>query len=122
MVVPSSSLQAAGPLALPLFSPAAVVVFGAAVMDMVPPIFTAITNIIGFFFCSAPSVLVVVVAAGLMRHRGWVSGSVSLVCQAGFMVVVPVIAIVGLNNQWSVKVSLHVGTNVEGRRYAQALL
>lgn len=109
-----AALSAAGSLALPLFAPAAIMVFGATVVDVVPP--ASVTVI---------PVSVSVMAARLVRCRR-VRGSLSLFWHAGFMMVVLVACqhrpVVGLNNQWPVVVGLHVGPDVEGRGQPETLL
>lgn len=127
MVMPPASLSAAGPLALSLFAPAAVVIFGAAVMDVVPAFFTGFSIIICLFPGSGSvPVSVAVVAAGLGRWRRRVGSSLSLIWHAGLVMVVLVAAqqrpIPGLNNQWTVKVGLHVRPDVEGCGQAQTFL
>lgn len=126
MVMPPASLSAAGPLALPLLAVAAIVVFGVAVMDVVPPVLTGVP--VHLISGSIP-VSVAAVAAGLVRHRRRmrrVGGSLSLLWHAGVVVLVLVAAqerpIVRFNNQRSVKVGFHVGSDMEGRGQAETLL
>lgn len=120
MVMPPASISATGPLALPLFAPAAVMVFGAAVMDVVPSVLTGVTVIVCLLSRSGPiSVSVAVVAAWLVRHgRRGVGGSFGLLRHRGLVMVVLVAAqqrpVTRFNNQRPVKVGLHVRADVEG--------
>lgn len=90
MVLSPASLSAAGPLALPLFAPAAFVVFGVAVMDMMAPVLTGATVLIRLLSRSGPvPVSVAVVVPRLVRHRRRrVSGSHRCLWHAGLVMVV----------------------------------
>lgn len=116
-----ASLSATGPLALPLFAPTAIVVFGATVMDMVPPVLAGVTVIICLLSHSRPvPVSVAVVAPGLVRHRRRrrVGGILGLL----WLVTVVLVPVTRLNNQRPVEVGHHVGPDVEGRRQTETLL
>lgn len=118
MVMLPASLSAAGPLAFPLFAPTAVVVFGATVMDMAPPILAGVTIIICLLSRSRPvPVSMAVVAPGMVRHRR-VGGSLGLL----WLVTVVLVPVARLNNKRPVEVGHHVGPDVEGRRQAETLL
>ncbi len=129
MVMPPASLSAAGSLTLPLFSTAAFVVFGAAVMDVVPTVLTGVTIIICLLSCPNPiPVSVAVVAARLVRCRRLrrVSGGLTLPWHARLVMMVLMAThqrpIARLNNQRPVKVGLHIGPYVEGRGQPETLL
>lgn len=130
MVMPPASLSASGPLLLPFVAVATAMVFGMAVMDVVPPVLTGVAVVIHLVSHSGPvPVSVTVVAAGLVRCRrrmGRVVCSLGLLWHARFVVMVLVASqerfIARLNNQRSIKVGFHVRSDVEGRGQAEALL
>lgn len=130
MVMPSASFSAAGPLLLPFVGMATTVVFGMAVMDVVPPILTGVTVVIHLVSHSgAIPVSVAVAAAGLARHRGRMQRvvcSLGLLWHARLMVMVLVASqersVTGFNNQRSIEVGFHVRSDVEGRGQTEALL
>lgn len=118
-VVPPPPLSAAGPVALPLLAPAAIVVLGAAVVDVVPPLLTCVSVLVSFVPVSVPvSVSVVVVPAGLLRLGG-VRRVLGLLGRAGLMAVVLVAPqqgpVAGLHHQGPVQVGFHVRTDVQCR-------
>lgn len=129
MVMPPAPLLAAGPFVLPLFAVTAIVIFGTAVMHVVPPVLTRVAVIICLL--SHPGTVppsVAVVATGLVRHRRRrrVGSGLSILWHAGLVMVVLVATkqrpITGFNNQRPVKVGLHVGPDVEGRGHSETLL
>lgn len=114
MVMPPASLSAAGPLTLPFFAPAAIMVFGATVMNVVSS--TSVAIVIYLIFCSGP-VSVSVVAARVVGDRR-VCSSLSLLWHARRMMVVLLAPeqrpVTRLHEQRSVMVALHVGSKMEG--------
>lgn len=122
MVMPPASLLAAGPFILPLFAVTAIVIFGTAVMHVVPPVLTRVAVIICLLSRPGPiPPSVAVVATGLVRHRRRrrrVGSGLSVLRHAGLVMVVLVATkqrpIARFNNQRPVKVGLHVGPDVEG--------
>ena len=116
-----------GSLTLPAFAPAAFVVFGATVMDVVAPIPTGVAVIIRLLSISGP-VSAAVVVAGLVRHmrRRRVGSSLGFFWHAGLVMVMLVAgqkrAVVRLDNQRTVKVGLHIRPDVESRGPAETVL
>lgn len=130
MAMLPASLLAARPFILPLFAVTAIVIFGTAVMHVVPPVLTHVTVIICVLSRPGPiPPSVAVVATGLVRHkRRWrrVGSGLSVLRHAGLVMVVLVATkqrpITRFNNQRPVKVGLHVGPDVEGWGHSETLL
>lgn len=111
VVVPPATLSAVGPLVFALFAPATVLIFRAAVVDVMPPFFTTFAIIVSLFSRSS-AVFMAMVAAGLVGYRrSCVRCGLGLLWHARCIgkVVTQNRSVPGLHYQRPVPVCLHVG-------------